>query len=99
MDAWNKDEHLMPVYMRALDTVRTVVDLMSFSNGVGLTVVLDTLIEPDGVSSQLVAQQPDLAPLSTAVKNQTPATNAVDNNFDRVPAPCSHQRVSISRAP
>src|SRR5271166_2450430 len=84
VDTWDKNKDPMPLYMRALDLVRTVVDLVSFSLGIGLTVILDTLVEPNGVSSQLVAQQPDLAPLSTAVKNATPPSKAVDNNFDKV---------------
>jgi hypothetical protein len=36
LNKWSKDDHLMPVYMRVLDTVRAIVDVASFSHGVGL---------------------------------------------------------------
>src|SRR5262245_6805185 len=38
----DKDEHLVQVYMRALDIARGAVDLCSFRDAIGLTVVLET---------------------------------------------------------
>jgi len=84
LNKWSKADHLMPLYMRALDTVRAIVDVASFANGVGLTVILDQFVDADGTISQLMPTQPDLAALSTSVKNATPPTTKEDNNFDRV---------------
>jgi hypothetical protein len=45
---WVKADHLMPIYMRALDTARAIVDVFAFSEGIGLTLMLIQLVEPDG---------------------------------------------------
>jgi hypothetical protein len=84
LNKWSQADHWMPVYMRALDTVRGIVDLASFANGVGLTVVLDQLVDADGKISHLLATQPSLAALSTSVKNTRPPKRKEDNNFDRL---------------
>jgi len=81
---WRRDDHLMPVYMRALDLVRAAVDLVAFSYGIGLTVVLDGLVDSDGTPSAFLATQPNLAALSPSVKNASPPASTADNNFDRV---------------
>jgi len=64
---WSKADHLMPIYMRAVDIVRAAVDLVCFATGDGLTVILETLIEPDGTQTHIVPQQPELAALGTAL--------------------------------
>jgi hypothetical protein len=84
INKWDKNRDLMNVYMRALDTTRAIVDVISFSSGIGLTTLLDTLVEPNGVKSQIVGQQPELAVISTSVKNDAQPTKADDNNLDKV---------------
>jgi hypothetical protein len=84
LNKWSKEYHLMLAYMRALDTVRAIVDVASFSYGVGLIVILDQFVGPDGAKSALVPTQPDLAALSTAVKNRTGPKTPEDNHFHQV---------------
>jgi hypothetical protein len=67
---WSKAEHLMPIYMRATDIVRAAVDLVAFSTGNGLTVILDTLIDPAGNRSVIAPQNPELALLSTSLHSR-----------------------------
>jgi hypothetical protein len=84
INKWNKDEHLGHVYMRALDIARGVVDLCSFRSAIGLTVVFETLVEPDGTKSMLLIQQPELAGLASSLENKAPPTTPHQNNFDKV---------------
>jgi hypothetical protein len=84
INKWIKDDHIMAVYMRALDIARAIVDLASFQNAIGMTVVFETLVEPNGARSQLLFHQPELSVLSTAIQNATAPINAEDNNFDKV---------------
>jgi hypothetical protein len=55
--------------MRAHDTVRAAVDLLSFASGNGLTFLLESWTDSDGQTKPVAAQQPDLAVLSTSVAN------------------------------
>lgn len=60
---------LMPLSMehtRALELVRSVVDCIAFSKGVGLTVVFDEVVSPAGVKKYLVARNTSLEALATA---------------------------------
>jgi hypothetical protein len=84
INKWDKDEHLVQVYMRALDIARGAVDLCSFRDAVGLTVVFETLVEPDETTSLLSLQQPELAGLASSVENKTPPATSDQNNFDKV---------------
>jgi hypothetical protein len=64
------------VYMRALDLCQASVDLVAFSQGCGLTVLLDTFVNPHGVRSPIAPQELGLACLCTAFK--------LDSSFDEV---------------
>jgi hypothetical protein len=46
---------LVAIWMRALDLSRGVVSLLGYAHGVGATVLLDTLINPDGEKTGLFA--------------------------------------------
>lgn len=76
VDNFEKEKHLTPIVMRAYDTARATIDLMSFASGNGLVFVLDTFTDPDGKTTVVAPQQPDLAALSTAV--------ARPEDFDKV---------------
>lgn len=54
------------VYMRALDLARASVDLVSFSMGYGLSVVLDTFFDTCGTPSAILPQDPSLPVLCTS---------------------------------
>lgn len=84
INKWDASEDLTPVYMRALDIARAAVDLCSFRDGIGLTVVLETLVGPDGTRSELLLQQSELAGLASSLQNKTPPATADQNNFDKV---------------
>jgi hypothetical protein len=84
LDKWDKDEHMMPVYMRALDTARVAVDLCSFQSGLGMSVVLESLVDVDGTKSLLMAQHPSLSAFSGSVQNAAPPQTPAENNYDKV---------------
>ena len=84
INKWNKDEHLVHVYMRALDIARGIVDLCSFRSAIGMTVVLESLVEPNGAKSLLLLQQPELAGLASSIENKSPPVTADQNDFDKV---------------
>jgi hypothetical protein len=94
---WVKADHLVPIYMRALDIARAAVDVFAFSEGIGLTLMFTDLVEPDGQTSQLWPEQPDLVALATSVKNSSPSTISAENNFDKV-IRLVIQNVSVFRA-
>lgn len=64
------------IWQRAFDLVRSAVDLISFADGRGLTVVLDGIIDPVGVGSNLIAEDITLKALVTAIH--------LDKNFDEI---------------
>jgi hypothetical protein len=66
--------------MRAWDLSRAAVDIFCYSTGWGLTVYLDTKIEPDGTESQILPQMLDLAKYCTAF--DLSPQNTGPNNYD-----------------
>jgi|SRR5450756_36511 len=67
---------LRELHMRSLDLCRVSVNLVAFSQGFGLTVILDTFVDPDGNKSIMTIHNPALARLCTAF--------ALDSSFDAV---------------
>jgi hypothetical protein len=59
----NNDGH---VHFRAFDMARAVVDSFAYAKGLGLSVVLESVIKPDGVKYNIQDERPDLAALVTA---------------------------------
>jgi hypothetical protein len=74
LNKWDTGAIFIHVYMRAFDIISGFVDLAAFASGVGLTVMFETLTDPNGNRTQLVTQEPWLAAFATI--NQ--------NNFDAV---------------
>lgn len=77
VNQFEKEKHLMPLYMRALDLVRVPVNLMSVGTGTGLSVILDQLIEPNGNATALAPEQPTLAALVPSISATTAGYDAV----------------------
>lgn len=71
-----KSEHFVAIYMRALDLCRAQVDLVGFKMGWGLTVVLDSFIDPDGATTPIFPKDETLGALCTAF--------ALDKHFDKL---------------
>ena len=69
IENFNREQHFVPLAMRAYDTVRAAVDLLSFSSGNGFTFLLESWTDPKGNTKPLAPQQPNLAPLASAVTN------------------------------
>lgn len=61
-----RQEHVDAMYIRAVDLTRANVDLLSFSTGLGLVVVLDHVIDRAGSKSAIWPQDSTLAPICTA---------------------------------
>jgi hypothetical protein len=66
------DADIHPIYIRALDLARGAVDLVAFAAGVGLTVTLDTFINPDGGSTPILLKDDRLSTLCTAFRINAP---------------------------
>jgi len=79
-----KPEYFALLYMRALDICRAQVDLVAFKSGLGLTVVLEAFIDPNGAATKILLQNESLAALCTAF--------TLDDGFDQV---CAHVLTSI----
>jgi hypothetical protein len=75
--------HLVGLYMRALDLVRATVDLTCFSTGYGLSVIIDSYTNPDGVTTPFVTHDTSLAALCTAFDMQA-ATTIEKNAFHKI---------------
>lgn len=71
-----RPEHFGEFYRRALDICRAQVDLVAFKMGWGLTVVMETFIDPNGITSQIFPKDDRLAPLCTAF--------SLDQGFDEL---------------
>jgi hypothetical protein len=54
------------LYMRAFDVARASVNLVAFSQGWGLTIVLETFIDPAGNSTHIVPKDDSLPALCTS---------------------------------
>jgi hypothetical protein len=55
------------VYIRALDLCRASVDVVAFTKGWGLTVLLEAFVDPNGERSSIFFKDDSLAPLCTAL--------------------------------
>jgi hypothetical protein len=60
------NETLTALYIRSLDFSKVIVDMISFSTGMGFTVVLDQYISPTGGMSEMLPQDSAVVPLCTA---------------------------------
>jgi hypothetical protein len=83
LNQYNHDTDLVRVYMRAFDLVRATVDLTCFSTGYGLSVILDTFTNPEGITTPFVPHNPQLAALCTAFDMGT-AKSIEQNVFHEV---------------
>lgn len=70
VECWaNKDgapQQLSQMRMRALDIARTAVNLVAFTTGEGLSVVLDTVIHPSGAERPILMRQFNVSKFATA---------------------------------
>jgi hypothetical protein len=64
--------------MRAWDLARAAVDLFSFKVGWGLSVIIDTLVKPDGTTATILPKMETLAPYSTSLDSSDPKVNNYD---------------------
>ena len=79
MQAFSGADQLASMAIRAWDLARLVVDLISFQQGWGLSVILDTLVMPAGLTSTFMPKDERLAQFSTAIQ---PSGTPPINNFD-----------------
>lgn len=63
---YRPSDDLVPLYMRALDLSRASVNIAAFAAGFGPTVLLHTLVQPNGDRSELASMDASLPPLCTA---------------------------------
>jgi hypothetical protein len=59
-------QYFIELYKRASDLARAAVNVVAFASGLGLSVILETLIGPDGMPSAILPQDPATPPLCTA---------------------------------
>jgi hypothetical protein len=59
-------EYLAGIYIRALDLCRAQVDLVGFKMGWGLSVVLESFVDHNGVATPIAPSHEDLSALCTA---------------------------------
>lgn len=75
--------HLSEVYRRVLDLARATVDLVCFSSGYGLTVIIDRYTNAAGITTPIAPHDPRLAELCK-VFTLEPATTIEKNDFHKV---------------
>jgi hypothetical protein len=63
------EEYDGQVHLRANDLARTLVNCYAFGKGMGLSVILETVIKPDGIKYNIQAHRPDLEPLVTVLRS------------------------------
>jgi len=61
-------DDVQEIWRRAFDLTRAAVDLIAFAQGRGLTVLIETLTDPTGVTSNIVAEDAALGTLVTAIQ-------------------------------
>jgi hypothetical protein len=69
------------VYMRAFDAARAAVNSFCFATGLGLSVVLEKVIKPDGIEHDILVQRPELAAMFTAFEALAPNREQESKNF------------------
>jgi hypothetical protein len=62
------EEYDSQVLSRAFNLAATTVNIFAFSKGMGLSIVLETAVTPDGITRPIRANLPHLEPLATALK-------------------------------
>ncbi len=78
-------EYFPMIYMRALDLCRAQVDLVAFKNGIGLTVLLESLRDPKGNVTAIVPIDNRLAEICTAFTLEQGFDQACANVLRSVP--------------
>jgi hypothetical protein len=68
INRFENNDHLIAVYNRAFDISRADLDLISFSTGRPFTVIFERFTNPEGQTSSFGLNEPDLAPLCTAIR-------------------------------
>jgi hypothetical protein len=63
---YSTQEDLSEVYKRVFDTARAAVDCFAYIKGMGLGVVLERVIPPNGIQHNILVERPELAKLVTA---------------------------------
>lgn len=64
------DDYDGQVYLRALDLASAVVSTYAFGKGIGLSVVLESVIKPDGIKYNIQERRPQLEALVTALHSR-----------------------------
>ena len=90
VDNYSRDEHLMRLFVRAVDLANAVVNLAAFAMGIGASVVIDTAHEANGSSVGLILRDRELQALCTAFSPD-------DESFDKM-IEIVHSDLRISRA-
>jgi hypothetical protein len=67
------------MHMRALDIARTTVNLVAFTSGHGISVILDTLIDPQGKETRLIMRDAIVGGLCTAYDISKPSFGNILN--------------------
>lgn len=57
------------VQLRANEVARTVINCYAFGKGMGLSVILETVIKPDGIKYNIQERRADLEPLVTVLRS------------------------------
>jgi hypothetical protein len=83
IDRWDQASHLVRVYMRAFDLVRATVDVCAFSTGYGLSVILDSFTNVDGIRTPFISHDSSIGALCTAF-TLAPASTVEANTFHKV---------------
>jgi hypothetical protein len=70
------------VYRRAFDMARAAVDCLAYKDGLGISVVLERVIWPNGTQGNILVERPDLAKLVTAFDLNLENRENQGNNFN-----------------
>lgn len=63
---YSTQDEMSEIYKRVFDMARSAVDCFSYVKGVGLSVILERFIPPNGISTNILVERPELASLVTA---------------------------------
>jgi hypothetical protein len=79
-----KPQYVTELHRRALDLASALVNLVAFANGWGLSVVLEAVIGPDGLPSEIVPIDPSLPPIVTAFTLHPSGQHELDSILNAV---------------
>lgn len=81
LNQFEPQKHFLALYIQAHDLVRSILDLITFSRGVSLTLIMEKIEHHDGTIGDIRFEDDSVTPFATSVANERGFGNALSLVF------------------